>query len=163
MKYNKEFYEIINDIIENKAVQDLKMYKHHYLYTRFEHSLSVSYYSYLLCKFLKLDYKSAARAGLLHDLFFYDCENKLTRPKHHIHMHPMIALNNAQKLFSLNNLEKDIILKHMWPLTLSIPKYRESFVVTFIDKYCAFKEWRKFCTYSLFKKFNWPVLKLNIS
>ena len=78
-------------------------------------------------------------------------------------MHPQIALHNAQKLFHLTDLEKDIILKHMWPLTLSIPKYRESFVVTFIDKYCAFKEWRKFCAYSLFKKFNWSILKLNIS
>ena len=163
MKFNKEFNEIINDIINNPSVQNLNLYKHHYLYTRLEHSLSVSYYSYLLCKFFKLDYKSAARAGLLHDLFFYDCENKLTRHKHHIHMHPLIALNNAQKLFSLNNLEKDIILKHMWPLTLSFPRYRESFIITLVDKYCAFREWRKFCTYTLFKKLNWFVLKLNIS
>ena len=75
LKHNKEFYKIIEDILENETFQKLKLYKHHYIYTRFEHSLSVSYCSYLVCKFLKLDYTSAARAGLLHDLFFYDCEN----------------------------------------------------------------------------------------
>ena len=154
LKYNKEFYTVISDIIENETFQLLKLYKHHYIYTRFEHSLSVSYYSYLICKFFKLDYISTARAGLLHDLFFYDCENKLTRPKNHIHIHPKIALNNAEKLFSLNDLEKDIILKHMWPLTFSPPRYLESFIITLIDKYCAFKEWNRFLAYFIFKKYS---------
>ena len=162
LKYTSEFYEIISDIIKNTSFQKLNLHKHHYLYTRFEHSLSVSYYSYLICKFLKFDYISATRAGLLHDLFFYDCENKLTRPKHHIHMHPKIALKNAENLFSLNSIEKDIIQKHMWPLTLSVPQYRESFVVTLVDKFCAFKEWYRFCAYALLKKLNWSLLKLNI-
>ena len=147
MKYNKDFYKIIKDIINNETFKNLKIYKHHYIYTRFEHSLSVSYYSYLVCKFLKLDYTSAARAGLLHDLFFYDCEDKFTRPKNHIKMHPKIALNNAKQLFFLNDKEQDIILKHMWPLTFSLPKYLESFIITFVDKYCAFKEWCCFCAY----------------
>lgn len=153
MKHNKEFYNIIEDILENETFQKLKLYKHHYIYTRFEHSLSVSYYSYLVCKFLKLDYISAARAGLLHDLFFYDCENKFTRPKNHIKNHPIIALKNAKQLFSLNNKEQDIILKHMWPLTFSLPKYLESFIITFVDKYCAFKEWKNFCAYYIYAFF----------
>ena len=154
MKHNNEFYRIIYDILENETFQELKLYKHHYIYTRFEHSLSVSYYSYLICKFLKLDYKSATRAGLLHDLFFYDCENKLTRPKNHIKSHPKIALKNAQQLFVLNNKEKDIILKHMWPLTFSLPKYRESFIITFVDKFCAFKEWCNFLSYYITMTFS---------
>ena len=55
MKNNKqEFLNIVNDILENKTVQDLKLYKHHYGFTRLEHSLSVAYYSYLICKFLHL-------------------------------------------------------------------------------------------------------------
>lgn len=154
MKHNKEFFNIIEDILENETFQKLKLYKHHYIYTRFEHSLSVSYYSYLVCKFLKLDYISAARAGLLHDLFFYDCENKFTRPKNHIKNHPKIALNNANQLFSFNDKEKDIILKHMWPLTFFLPKYLESFVITFVDKYCAFKEWKNFCAYYIYNFFH---------
>ena len=147
----EKFLEIINDILANKSIQNLKLYKHHYAYTRLEHCLSVSYYTYVICKFLHLDYKSAARAALLHDLFFYDCEDKLSRPKNHIKNHPKIALENANKLFNLNKKEQDIILKHMWPLTLSPPKYLESFIVTIVDKYCAFKEWSMYCAFYILK------------
>ena len=147
----EKFLEIINDILTNKSIQNLKLYKHHYAYTRLEHCLSVSYYTYVICKFLHLDYKSAARAALLHDLFFYDCEDKLSRPKNHIKNHPKIALENANKLFNLNKKEQDIILKHMWPLTFSPPKYLESFIVTIVDKYCAFKEWSMYCAFYILK------------
>ena len=147
----EKFLEIINDILANKSIQNLKLYKHHYAYTRLEHCLSVSYYTYVICKFLHLDYKSAARAALLHDLFFYDCEDKISRPKNHIKNHPKIALENANKLFSLNKKEQDIILKHMWPLTFSPPKYLESFIVTIVDKYCAFKEWSMYCAFYILK------------
>lgn len=147
----EKFLEIINDILANKSIQNLKLYKHHYAYTRLEHCLSVSYYTYVICKFLHLDYKSAARAALLHDLFFYDCEDKISRPKNHIKNHPKIALENANKLFNLNKKEQDIILKHMWPLTFSPPKYLESFIVTIVDKYCAFKEWSIYCAFYILK------------
>ena len=147
----EKFLEIINDILANKSIQNLKLYKHHYAYTRLEHCLSVSYYTYVICKFLHLEYKSAARAALLHDLFFYDCEDKISRPKNHIKNHPKIALENANKLFNLNKKEQDIILKHMWPLTFSPPKYLESFIVTIVDKYCAFKEWSMYCAFYILK------------
>ena len=147
----EKFLEIINDILANKSIQNLKLYKHHYAYTRLEHCLSVSYYTYVICKFLHLDYKSAARAALLHDLFFYDCEDKISRPKNYIKNHPKIALENANKLFNLNKKEQDIILKHMWPLTFSPPKYLESFIVTIVDKYCAFKEWSMYCAFYILK------------
>lgn len=147
----EKFLEIINDILANKSILNLKLYKHHYAYTRLEHCLSVSYYTYVICKFLHLDYKSAARAALLHDLFFYDCEDKISRPKNHIKNHPKIALENANKLFNLNKKEQDIILKHMWPLTFSPPKYLESFIVTIVDKYCAFREWSMYCAFYILK------------
>ena len=37
-------------------------------------------------------------------------------------------------------MEKDIIVKHMWPLSPWMPKYRESFTVSMMDKYCAMME-----------------------
>ena len=153
---NEDFKNIIKDIISNETIQDLRIYKHHYGSNRLEHSLSVSYYSYKMCKLLGLDYVSAARAGLLHDLFLYDCENPETRPKNHIKEHPKSALDNAQTLFILNDIEKDIILKHMWPITLSTPHYLESFIVTFVDKYCAIKEWSNYCKYYIWSwYFSW--------
>ena len=102
MKYtNEEFKNIIKDIIANETIQSLNNFKHHYGSTRYEHCLSVAYNAYKICKFLGLDHVSAARAGLLHDLFLYDCENPDTRPKNHIKEHPKIALNNAEKFFIL--------------------------------------------------------------
>ena len=156
MKKNNEFTNIIKDIISNKTVQNLRLYKHHYVSNRFEHSLSVAYYSYKMCKLLGLDHVSAARAGLLHDLFLYDCENPETRPKNHIKEHPKTALTNATQLFLLNDIEKDIISKHMWPITFSTPQYLETFIVTFVDKYCAIKEWSNYCKYSVWNWYlNW--------
>ena len=48
------------------------------------------------------------------------------------------------KNFTLNDLEKDVIVKHMWPLTIKFPKYKESYIVTFVDKYCATVEFFKY-------------------
>ena len=149
---NEEFKNIVKDIISNETVQTLQSYKHHYGSNRYEHSLSVAYSAYKICKFLRLNHISAARAGLLHDLFLYDCENPKSRPKNHIKNHPKIALENAKNLFILNDIEKDIILKHMWPITLFTPRYWETFIVTFVDKYCAVKEWSNYCKYSIW---NW--------
>ena len=59
----------------------------------------------------------------------------------HAFTHPKTAYENANKLFILNDMEKDIIIKHMWPINIfAIPKYRESFVLTLIDKRCAISE-----------------------
>ena len=146
-KQNNEFINIVKDIISNETVRNLRFYKHHYVSNRYEHCLSVAYNSYRICRFFGLDHVSVARAGLLHDLFLYDCENPETRPQNHIKTHPKIALENAEKHFLLNDIEKDIILKHMWPITFSTPKYLETFIVTFVDKYCSILEWLNYCKY----------------
>ena len=57
--------------------------------------------------------------------------------KGHIARHPQVALKNATDLFKINQIEKDIILNHMWPFTLSMPKYKETYVIVLVDKYCA--------------------------
>ncbi|MGD9560097.1 MAG: HD family phosphohydrolase, partial [Oscillospiraceae bacterium] len=89
-----------------------------------------------------LDYRAAARAGLLHDLFLYDWHQhpSVTGARFHGFSHPAEALKNAEKAFALNDMEKEIILKHMWPLTLNPPRYKEAFVVLYHDKVCSFRE-----------------------
>lgn len=141
--FEVEFYEIIKDIYEHDEFLKLKLH-HHHNSSIYEHVMDVSYFSYRACKFLKLDYRSAARGGLLHDFFLYDWRNHdvpdLPEHKYHGIEHPKIALANANKHFILNDIEKDSIIKHMWPLTLVPPKYKESFIVSFADKYLASKE-----------------------
>lgn len=141
MKYDIEFETIIEDLVSNDTVQLMKNYKQHYNTSCFEHCKNVAYYSYLICKKYNLDYKAVARAGMLHDLFLYDWRKRENGRKGlHAFTHPKTALENAQKLFSLNKKEQDIILKHMWPVTIALPKYKESFIITLVDKYCAIQE-----------------------
>ncbi|MBO5103979.1 MAG: HDIG domain-containing protein [Ruminococcus sp.] len=139
-----EYYDCICDIINSCELEPLKDITHHISTTRFQHCLNVSYYSYALCRKLGLNARSAARAGLLHDLFYYDRkEYNSMREKgqfSHSRMHSLIALRNAEHLTDITPLERDIIEKHMFPLTINLPKYRESYVITLIDKYCAVLE-----------------------
>lgn len=140
----KEYNEFVKDIINSDVVLSMKKFIQHGTTTCYDHCINVSYYSYRIAKHFNLDAKSTARAALLHDLFLYDwhkvIEKKPLLQKHGF-THPKTALDNACKYFNLNEIEKDIIIKHMWPLTLRhIPKYKESIIVTMVDKYCSTKE-----------------------
>ena len=141
--FEDEYYEAINDIYEHEEFLKLKEFFHHNS-SIYEHVQDVAYFSYRICKYLKLDYRSAARGALLHDFFLYDWRNHdvpdLPRKKFHGLEHPTIAVANAKKHFSINEIEEDIIKKHMWPLTFIPPKYKESFIVSFADKYLSSKE-----------------------
>lgn len=135
-----EFKSIIEDIANHPEVLKLKNFEQHAHKSTYFHCAHVSFITYVICKKLNLDYISATRAAMLHDLYYYDWHSN--EPGHRLHgfTHPKVALKNAQELFDLNEKEQDIILKHMWPLTLSLPKYKESYVVTLADKYCTSQE-----------------------
>ena len=138
----REFYDYIKDLLDNEQVKLMKQFRHHYSTTCFQHCLNVSYYNYLICRKFGLNSKKAARAGLLHDFFLYDRRKveKKQGEKAHGFRHPAIALNNAKIHFEIDKREEDIILKHMWPLTLKLPKYAESYVIVCVDKYIAIVE-----------------------
>jgi len=140
---DSEYNSIVKDILANAEFMKLDNFFHHNS-SILEHAKVVSYVSYRICKYLNLDYVSAARGGLLHDFFLYDWRNhdepELHRDRYHGIEHPRIALENSMKHFTLNDVEKDIILKHMWPLTIVPPRYQESYVVTFVDKYVSSRE-----------------------
>ncbi len=153
----QEFKEIIKDITENSSVVSLKEHVQHMKGSRYKHCYEVAFYTYVITKKLGLDYISATRGAMLHDFYFYDWRNKGVegQKRFHAYRHPRIALNNAKENFDLNDLEKDIILKHMWPLTIRLPRFSESYIVTFVDKYCAMKEFFKFLKYKKrLRKFN---------
>ncbi len=140
MKY-QEFYNIISEMDQNPAVQEMKKYRQHYDCSCYDHCLSAAYYSFCICKKLKLDYKSAARASFVHDLFLYDWRVRQPERKgFHAFRHPYTAYEKASALFDLNKKEKDIIVKHMWPVTIIPPKYAESYILTLVDKFSALKE-----------------------
>ena len=140
-RYNlNEFFNIIKDVISNPTVKQMKNYRQHCSTSCYKHCMQVAYFTYIACKAFKLDYISATRAAMVHDLFLYDWRKdnrNIELPGLHAFVHPKIALKNANMLFKLNDIEKDIILKHMWPVTISFPRYRETYIVTIMDKYSA--------------------------
>lgn len=152
----KEFFSITNELINNPIVMQMQNYRQHYNTSCYEHCIEVAYWSYLFCKKHNLDYVSVARASILHDLFLYDWRNsrrELGLEGWHAFIHPKIALTNALNIFSLNKKEKDIILKHMWPVTFfHFPKYKESYVITITDKLSALKSCYNYYQSSLLKK-----------
>lgn len=132
-----EFYNTIKDLIELKEVLDLANFEQHVGTSRLDHSLYVSYYAYCFAKKMNFNYRSAARGGLLHDLFHYNWSEVRHPEGRHAWTHPKIAANNAKEIAVLNKVELDCIEKHMWPLCIGAPKYVESYFVTLADKYTA--------------------------
>jgi len=144
MKTNREpsvsFQSSIRDLYKNSVVRSMKDIEHHKNVSCFEHSIKVAYISYKIAKKFNLDYVSAARGGFLHDFYLYDWHEKGSHQGLHGFNHSKIALHNAQSITELNKKETDIIRKHMWPLNLVFPRYRESWIVTFVDKATTLKE-----------------------
>ena len=86
------------------------------------------------------DARSAARGGLLHDLFLYDPRDRDSYQGPHNLAHPRAALENARQYFALSELEEEIILTHMFPVGTAMPRHLESLAVCLVDKYCAVNE-----------------------
>lgn len=137
MSVNKEleFNNIINDILKNEKFIELRYEIHHGI-SRLDHSLNVARITYNLTKFLKSNkYVEVTRAALLHD-FFQSNEIK----SYSFLNHPLKSLENAENNFELTSLQKNIIASHMFPVARVLPKYKESILVSIVDKIVAIKE-----------------------
>ena len=145
-KLAKELFTRGKNIIISPEAQEMKKFIQHGNTTVFDHCLAVAKFSLLLAYSLEKTFKihmdkdSLVRGALLHDYFLYDWHIKGKSEGLHGFSHPRTALKNADRDFELNEIEKDIIVKHMFPLTISLPSYRESFIVTIADKWCAIAE-----------------------
>lgn len=144
-KIARELCRYGNDIILSDEMQELKKYMQHGHTSVFEHSVSVAKYSLIYAQLInrrfgkKIDYRSLVRGALLHDYFLYDWH---TDRSHGLHgfTHPKTSWKNATRDFELNNIEQDVIKKHMFPLVIFPPKHIESVIVCCADKWCALCE-----------------------
>ncbi len=131
-----------DDIMRSDNFMSSRDYVQHGSIPVRRHCIDVAKQSLLISKYLHIpvNEKEMVRGALLHDYFLYDWHEQAKIPGEPLHgfSHPATALRNAERDFTLTRREKDIIGKHMWPLTLSkIPKYRESWIVSLADKYCS--------------------------
>lgn len=148
-----EYYQIVQTILEDPEFQKRKKFMHHENRTVYDHCLVVSILSYLWAKKWNLDYKAAAIGGLLHDFYekpWQTSENKLIKKektslfKKHGFIHAKEAAHNAQKYYPelMNEKIDNIIRRHMFPLNIHPPKYKESWIITTVDKYVSMEVFR---------------------
>lgn len=133
------------DILTSANFRKTRAHIQHGNMTVNDHCVNVARYSLMLNKKFSLhcNTRDLVRGSLLHDYFLYDWHDKeylSQRKRLHGFHHPMIALQNADKEYQLTDIQRDIIKKHMWPLSIVPPVCREAWVVTAADKYCSLME-----------------------
>lgn len=132
------------DILESPNFQSTKEHIQHGTVTVHAHCINVAKHSLMLADKLKVRTKrrELIRGALLHDYFLYDWHDKdhINPFKLHGFFHPGRALKNATRDFELTEREKDIIRKHMWPMTIIPPRCREAWIVTAADKWVSLLE-----------------------
>ncbi|KAF0260710.1 HD domain-containing protein [Leuconostoc citreum] len=140
-RQDQDYLNIVDDLLQLDEVQQLAQYTQHHFSNRLRHSISVSYQSYTIAKTIGADAEATARAGLLHDMFYYDWRVTKFEEGSHAYVHPRIALQNARKITHISDKEADIIVKHMFGATIALPKYRESWIVSIVDDFAAVNEY----------------------
>lgn len=142
--YEYELEKYANDILESENFKSSKAYIQHGNMSVQEHCINVAKASlYIRDKFkIKCHTRDLVRGALLHDYFLYDWHKSDKVNSHRLHgfFHPARALHNARKEYSLTARQVDIIIKHMWPLTVIPPVCREAWIVTLADKCCSLME-----------------------
>ena len=135
------------DILSSKNFKSTKYHIQHGSMTVNSHCINVAKYSLAISRKLErlgitCRKKELVRGALLHDYFLYDWHDEDHIQPHKLHgfYHPGIALKNAQKEYTLTKREREIIRKHMWPLTGIPPMCREAWIVTTADKWCSLME-----------------------
>ncbi len=137
------FRRSVSQLLAEKDVRSMGEYIQHAQVSTLEHCISVAYVSLWFSEKLhwRVDRRSLVRGALLHDFFLYDWHTDDSGRKGlHGFTHPRAALENAEARFQLTDREKNIIVRHMWPLTPVPPKCREAFLVSSADKYCSLIE-----------------------
>lgn len=141
----RELYKLLkqhaSDILQSENFQSTRNYIQHGTIPVHSHCIDVARKSIALNRLLHIhcNERELIRGALLHDYFLYDWHDKNRENYQFFHgfYHPGIALRNASREYCLTPREKDIIKKHMWPLTVSPPRCREAWIVTTADKYCS--------------------------
>lgn len=136
--YN-EWYSIVEPIITSPEYERRKTFRHHGDVTVYTHSVKVSKLSYRMAKFLHANYRNAAIAGILHDLYTTPWQEDTEKKpffKQHGFVHAHEALMNSRKYYPdyLNEKIEDAIERHMFPLNITPPRHVAGYILTIADK-----------------------------
>lgn len=140
----KIYYDIYGEFYNVNKYRELKSIIHHGN-NRLDHINRVAKLSFLVSKRMGLDYISCTRGAMMHDFFTIDDISKRNKKYNDfLKEHPKIALDNSEKYFEVNEVEKDIILSHMYPIVREKPLYKESKIVCMCDKIISIYEFFRY-------------------
>lgn len=149
-----EWYQIVEDILRNPEFQKRKLFMHHYNLSVWDHSILVSFKAFMASRYFGASPRICAITGLLHDFYsqawistpeLEKLENgryvkALKEPKPWYKMHGFTHAKDASinyvKYFPELEDKKitNCILRHMFPLNIIPPRYKEGFIITAVDK-----------------------------
>ncbi len=155
-----EWYAIVKDILASDEFQKRKLFWHHHKLSVWDHSILVSFKSFLASKYFHADKKICAIAGLLHDFYPYTwlynkeleeidggiylsrLDEKRPLFKKHGFTHAKEAAENYIKYFPELEDKKitNCIKRHMFPLNIIPPRYKEGLIITSVDKLNSVRE-----------------------
>ncbi len=137
-KYIDKYLEYVGDLLSDDLVKSMNTYHHHRKITTHFHSLYVSYTVLKMAEGLKLkNAKEITRAALLHDFYLYEWYTE-KHEENHIFYHPKQSVKNIEEHFGkLTPMQKNMILSHMFPLCVELPKSNGAWLLTLADKRCA--------------------------
>ena len=138
------FVRFAREVLGQSQLWAEAQYIQHGVTSTLLHSLAVAYLAWCIARLLRLaiSERSLIRGALLHDYYLYDWHDASAHAPLHGLNHPRVAWENAMRDLPepLNDVEQDVILKHMFPLTPVPPACRESALVCLADKLCAVYE-----------------------
>lgn len=135
----EKFRRILTEVCKNSRMLKSSHFIQHGSTSVFRHSVAVAYVSFWIARHMGVQVKDETliRGALLHDYFLYDWHEKDDSHKWHGFIHAEKALENALEDFELNEIERDMIRRHMFPLNPIPPRYKESWILCLADKVCS--------------------------
>lgn len=144
LKERRAFRRNVMQVLGQARVRDMQAFTQHGDTSCLLHCVAVAYYSHRVAVFAGVSCRFASRnCCAARCCTIISCMTGTIRTRRTTCMDsgiPGFALRNAEKDFELTRVERNIIARHMFPLTPKPPTCREAVLVSLVDKACSLYE-----------------------